>query len=282
MATSLQGAAFDNLRGTVTNVRTAGIWAGNRKRKLNDEKVKDLIESIRSVGLFQAIGVRHMTAEERVNNNDDKGLVLIFGAHRLEAHMRLFSDAKDDTIELGRWEFIPAVVYPETISDDWAEVAEITENLLRYELNDTEKAVYTVELTGLYKELGLVQDAVKKRAVSQTNPGLRHDVAVDVPETQLPTATEKVTKDLGISDRQLQRHVAEVSRRSGTKISAEKTSGPDLREAAAEARKNAPPTKDQINERFVTWMQAVITPTEMPEFKRLLKDITKSKVLEML
>lgn len=94
-------------------VRVDEIKVGPRRRQLNLEKVDELAGSIAQVGLLQPIVV---TPDGR----------LVAGHHRLAACQRL------------GWETIEVQVMPE--HDLLTELAEIDENLMRYELTALERA----------------------------------------------------------------------------------------------------------------------------------------------
>jgi ParB family chromosome partitioning protein len=107
------------------NIPIASIKVNNRLRPLDDAKVAELAESIAQVGLLQPIGVR-------------PDGTLVYGYHRLEACKQL------------GWTDIPAVVVD---GDDLrAELAEITENLVRNELTLLERAEHLARLKAVYQQ----------------------------------------------------------------------------------------------------------------------------------
>jgi len=108
------------------NIPIASIKVKNRLRPLNAEKVAELAESIAQVGLLQPIGVR-------------PDGTLVYGYHRLEACKRL------------GWTEIPAVIVD---GDDLrAELAEISENLIRNELTLLERAEHLARMRAVYERL---------------------------------------------------------------------------------------------------------------------------------
>jgi ParB family chromosome partitioning protein len=108
------------------NIPIASIKVENRLRSLNAEKVAELAESIAQVGLLQPIGVR-------------PDGTLVYGYHRLEACKQL------------GWTEIPAVVVD---GDDLrAELAEISENLIRNELTLLERAEHLARMRAVYEQL---------------------------------------------------------------------------------------------------------------------------------
>jgi len=108
------------------SIPIASIRIENRLRPLNDAKVAELAASIAELGLLQPIGIR-------------KDSTLVYGYHRLEACKQL------------GWTEIPAVVVD---GDDLrAELAEISENLIRHELTLLERAEHLAQLKAVYEQL---------------------------------------------------------------------------------------------------------------------------------
>ncbi|BCW96240.1 MAG: hypothetical protein KatS3mg018_1722 [Fimbriimonadales bacterium] len=108
------------------NIPIPSIKVENRLRPLNAEKVAELAESIAQVGLLQPIGVR-------------PDGTLVYGYHRLEACKQL------------GWTEIPAVVVDG--DDRHAELAEISENLIRNELTLLERAEHLARMRAVYEQL---------------------------------------------------------------------------------------------------------------------------------
>jgi ParB family chromosome partitioning protein len=108
------------------NIPIPNIKVENRLRPLNAEKVAELAESIAQVGLLQPIGVR-------------PDGTLVYGYHRLEACKQL------------GWTEIPAVVVDG--DDRHAELAEISENLIRNELTLLERAEHLARMRAVYEQL---------------------------------------------------------------------------------------------------------------------------------
>ena len=108
------------------NIPITSIRVENRMRPLDDAKVAELAASIAELGLLQPIGVR-------------PDGTLVYGYHRLEACKQL------------GWTEIPAVVVD---GDDLrAELAEISENLIRNELTLLERAEHLARMRAVYERL---------------------------------------------------------------------------------------------------------------------------------
>lgn len=150
-------------------VPISSIKVDARKRRLDDQKVRELADSILAMGLLQPIGI-----------TEDNWLV--FGLHRLEACRRL------------GWKEIDAVV----VGDGdvlRAELAEIDENLVRVELTALEYAERLARAQEIYEALhpDATQDHPKKQRLNRTkapcgavSPGFMSDVSA---KTGLPFGT---------------------------------------------------------------------------------------------
>ena len=111
---------------TTATIPIASVRVGARKRPLDGAKVAALAASIAEMGLLQPIGVR-------------PDGTLVYGYHRLEACKQL------------GWTEIPAVI---VAGDDLhAELAEISENLIRHELTLLERAEHLARLKAIYEQL---------------------------------------------------------------------------------------------------------------------------------
>jgi ParB family chromosome partitioning protein len=108
-------------------VRLAEIVVPARKRQLDEQKVQELAESIRDIGLLQPIGI-----------TEDKRLV--FGWHRLEACKRL------------GWEEIEVTIV-DPHDELRRELAEIDENLVRCELSVLERGEHLARRKEIYEKL---------------------------------------------------------------------------------------------------------------------------------
>ena len=108
------------------SIPIASIRIENRLRPLNGAKVAELAASIAELGLLQPIGIR-------------KDGTLVYGYHRLEACKQL------------GWSEIPAVIVD---GDDLrAELAEISENLIRHDLTLLERAEHLARMRAVYEQL---------------------------------------------------------------------------------------------------------------------------------
>lgn len=243
MSPSLRGEAWDNLAGYLDNVSPFRVAIlHDRIRHIDDAKVTMLRDSIRATGLLHAIGVRYMTDAEKAGRSDECTIALLYGAHRLEAHKSLHISAEQsgDRDELNRWDLIPAIIYPEAMNASWALELEIIENLVRYDLTTEQKSEHTVRLAALYKERGEVQGAIKrghagrqKKNESGATPLSSLPIALAPPPAPLPTTTQKLVENLGVTRDTVQDRVAAVAKATGTKgLSVEKSSAQELMAAA--------------------------------------------------
>lgn len=98
------------------------------RRKVNEDRVKELAESIAEVGQLQPIVI--------IEDHEKEKARLVVGAHRLGAFKMLKLDRICATVS--------------TLSKLDAELAEIDENLIRFELTAAERAKYTAKRKKLY------------------------------------------------------------------------------------------------------------------------------------
>lgn len=115
------------MTGQILDIPVAAISVGQRRRSLED--VTPLVDSIREVGLLHPIAV--------VMSNGS--YILSMGAHRLEACRRL------------GWETIPATIL--TVDDLHRRLAEIDENIARFEMRVLERAEWLSERKSIYLQL---------------------------------------------------------------------------------------------------------------------------------
>jgi ParB family chromosome partitioning protein len=115
------------LNGIELNVNE--IIIKDRKRQADDEKVDEIIKSVKEIGLLNPISV----------NKTDEGYVLIAGLHRLTAYKRL------------GYNRIQAVIV--NMDDIHSELAEIDENLVRAELHYLDRAEMLKRRQEIYEKL---------------------------------------------------------------------------------------------------------------------------------
>lgn len=116
---------------TINRVKVADVVVRERLRPASEAGVESLIASITETGVMKdAIHVR----------NTKGGLRLIAGLHRLEAARRL------------GWEEIEAKVWTD-VTDDWARIMEIDDNLAGAEMNALDTAVFLATRKAVYERL---------------------------------------------------------------------------------------------------------------------------------
>lgn len=144
------------------------IRINDRKRKLNDDKVAELAESILLLGLLEPI---------LVTQNGDE-YTLLAGLHRLEA------------AKLLGWQTIDAIVFSgDTIE---AELAEIDENLMRNDLTVLEQGEHLQRRNEILEAMG------------QRAPSYRPEKG----STVLPLkTTADIAKEVGLSETSAQRRM---------------------------------------------------------------------------
>lgn len=175
-------------------VPIASIKVGVRKRRLDEEKVAELAESIQELGLLQPIGIT-------------KDSVLVFGLHRLEACRKI------------GWQEIDA----EVVCDGdalRAELAQIHENLVRAELTALERAEHLARAKEIYEALHAQELAAKeakklsnlKQFQNAESVSLQDAVGQDTESDTVSASaqdafTSWVARQVGVTDRTVQRAV---------------------------------------------------------------------------
>ena len=221
MTTAAKGRG-DTAPKNVVPVNTDSVSVGkNRMRGVDKATVDRLYEDISRHGLLQPIGVQQ--------SKDAPGVyTVIYGVHRYLAFKRGWEEAKRLLAERGDqdaeayglariWQLIPAIVYDSAMPVDYALLKELTENMMRMELSKPERAVHETRYTHLVKKLGLVVTAGEKSSLTQKGKSKRkgEPVGQNVPQVQdvevKQTATEKVTADLGITRKDLNRSHGKVN-----------------------------------------------------------------------
>jgi ParB-like nuclease domain len=196
--------------GAMRDIPLSAITEGERLRPVDRDAVDRLSADIAKQGLLSPIGLR-------ARPDDAAAFDLIFGAHRLAATRKIEGAAT-----------IAALVWPAGTPDWQIEMAGISENLMRKELAPTERAAQTVAYIGLVKKHGLVTSVSDVRASAgsvggsasgKTSKIKRLDFACSTDDNPMkPTASGKVTNDLGVSPQTL--HA-----RTATAVSAAERSG---------------------------------------------------------
>jgi ParB-like chromosome segregation protein Spo0J len=234
----------DDIRRRPNNIHPIGIYSihvGQRERRLDKEKVEALAKSFLSEGLLQPIGVR-----QRKPSGSD----LIYGHHRLAAAILNHERGLTETSS------IAAVVFPANMPDWACKLAEVAENLIRKDLTPKQREAETAIYAGLLKKHGLVTDANTARSEAKKNVENQgsdpHHVG------HLPTTTEKVAADIGISDEQVRRRISnavKTAERVGVTVESKKTpekmSGDDLIKVGAAAADAAESDRKEALERDV-------------------------------
>lgn len=157
-------------------VAVADVFAGNRLRPVSSAAVASLIASIGELGVMKdAVHVR---------KKHDGKLHLIAGAHRLQA-------AK----ELG-WDQIPAKVWT-NVTDDWARLMEVDDNIAGAELTALDTAVFLAERKRLYEKLH-----------PETRAGVAGGLARQGLANDIVSFAESSAEKFGLSRRHVERMVA--------------------------------------------------------------------------
>lgn len=116
---------------SISEIAVADVDARTRLRPVSEAGVASLIVSIGQLGVMKdPIQVRKV-------RHQDSALVLMAGAHRLEAARRL------------GWETIPATVWE--CNDAWADLMEVDDNLAGAELTPLDTAVFLARRKALYE-----------------------------------------------------------------------------------------------------------------------------------
>ncbi|EEE37930.1 ParB domain protein nuclease [Rhodobacteraceae bacterium KLH11] len=111
------------------------VEADNRLRPVSDAGVQSLIASIEELGVIK--DAIHVRRKRRASGNT---LVLMAGGHRLEAAKQL------------GWETIPARVWAD-VTDDFARLMEIDDNLSGADLSNLELSVFLAERKRVYERM---------------------------------------------------------------------------------------------------------------------------------
>lgn len=153
--------------------RVADIFVGKRLRKVEEEKVSELVGSITANGLIHPIVVRR-------HPKHPKRFQLVVGASRLAAVKKL------------GWKKVKATVVD--CDDLGAKLMEVDENLIRKELTDLERAEH-------HK---LRKDILEERGEARTRGGDRRS---NEQNAHLKSYADQMGENLGIHPATVRRHV---------------------------------------------------------------------------
>lgn len=157
-------------------VRIAEIITHGRLRPVSEAGVESLIASIRETGVMKdAIHVR---------KKKDGSLQLIAGGHRHEAARRL------------GWEEIEAKVWTD-VTEDWARLMEIDDNLAGAEMNALDSAVFLA-----------TRKAVYERLHPETKAGVAGGLARQGLASELRSFAAATAEKFNMTPRQVQKIVA--------------------------------------------------------------------------
>ncbi|MEM1077424.1 MAG: ParB N-terminal domain-containing protein [Pseudomonadota bacterium] len=163
---------------TISEVPVTEIQEVNRLRPTSDAGVQSLMDSI------TALGVMKDPIQVRKVKHKKGALILIAGAHRLEAARRL------------GWEKIPAKVWD--CADDWARMMEIDDNLTGAEMDTLDLCVFLAERKTIYERL----NPLAKRG------GARGNQHTGGCQTDVMSFCQNVAEQRDLSERQIRRLVA--------------------------------------------------------------------------
>lgn len=160
-----------------SRVRLAGLVIRDRMRPVSEAGVESLVASIAETGVMKdAIHVR---------KKKDGSLHLIAGAHRAAAARRL------------GWEEIEAKVWTD-VTDDWARLMEIDDNLAGAEMNALDTAVFLAERKAVYERL----HPEAKHGGDRRSPGFQTELS------SVRSFAAATAEKFGLTDRQVRKIVA--------------------------------------------------------------------------
>ncbi|WP_333815658.1 ParB/RepB/Spo0J family partition protein [Tabrizicola sp.] len=161
----------------IDKVPVAEVIVRDRLRPVSEAGVESLIASITEIGVMKdAIHVR---------KKKDGQLYLMAGGHRLEAARRL------------NWVHVPAKVWTD-VTDDWARMVEIDDNLAGAEMNALDSAVFLA-----------TRKAVYERLHPETKRGVAGAVARwDATEPSAVAFVKATAEKFGLKERQVYKIVA--------------------------------------------------------------------------
>ncbi|NTT88523.1 ParB/RepB/Spo0J family partition protein [Tabrizicola fusiformis] len=160
----------------IDKVPVAEVIVRDRLRPVSDAGVESLIASITEIGVMKdAIHVR---------KKKDGQLYLMAGGHRLEAARRL------------NWVHVPAKVWTD-VTDDWARMVEIDDNLAGAEMNALDSAVFLATRKEVYERLH-----------PETKRGVAGGLARQGSASELSSFAAATAAKFGMTARQVQKIVA--------------------------------------------------------------------------
>ena len=161
-------------------VAVAEVQSTGRLRPVSEAGVESLLASIGEIGVMKdAIHVR-----QKKNGQ----LFLIAGGHRLEAARRL------------GWDEIEAKVWTD-VTDDWARLMEIDDNIAGAELNALDTALFLAERKRVYEKLH-----------PETKAGVAGGLARQGLASDIVSFADASAEKFGVSKRHIERMVAAGTR----------------------------------------------------------------------
>ncbi|MCW9041710.1 MAG: ParB N-terminal domain-containing protein [Pseudopelagicola sp.] len=119
----------------IQQIEIAQIETGERMRPVSEAGVESLMASIGELGVM-----KDPVQLRRKGRGDKARLILMAGGHRLEAAKRL------------GWQTIPALVWVD-VTNDWAALMEIDDNLSGSDLSTLELAVFMARRKEVYERM---------------------------------------------------------------------------------------------------------------------------------
>ena len=167
-------------------IPVSDIAVSDGRRRVDQDKVGGLAESIRRINLTDPILVRKIDASEGEDEDADDKFELIAGAHRLAA------------VKLLGWQYIDAIITK--ADNDTAKLMELDENLFRAELSHAERADHIARRQEVFER---IHGPAKARGAAAANEamGREHDASAKLADA-FTTDTAKAT---GMSERAVQR-----------------------------------------------------------------------------
>lgn len=160
----------------IDKVPVAEVIVRDRLRPVSEAGVESLIASITEIGVMKdAIHVR---------KKKDGQLYLMAGGHRLEAATRL------------NWVHVPAKVWTD-VTNDWARMVEIDDNLAGAEMNALDSAVFLATRKEVYERLH-----------PETKRGVAGGLARQGSASELSSFAAATAAKFGMTARQVQKIVA--------------------------------------------------------------------------